>query len=136
MSGDALGQPSTIVEIVQAMVDVISSSGWLSPALAAMEMAQMVTQGCWERDSPLLQLPHFGKDLAAAATKAGVESVFDLTDMEVCSIASAPLGSKCIRSGPAARICIGADCRLSRPCLWETSMLQHLQRLLHPLPCL
>jgi len=28
----------------QAMVDVISSSGWLSPALAAMEVAQMVSQ--------------------------------------------------------------------------------------------
>jgi pre-mRNA-splicing helicase BRR2 len=68
--------------LLQAMVDVISSSGWLSPALAAMEVAQMVAQGCWERDSPLLQLPHFTTDLAAAAAKAGVESVFDLTDME------------------------------------------------------
>ena len=64
------------------MVDVISSSGWLSPALAAMEMAQMVAQGCWERDSPLLQLPHFTKELAALAAKGGVESVFDLADME------------------------------------------------------
>lgn len=26
------------------MVDVISSSGWLNPALKAMEMSQMVTQ--------------------------------------------------------------------------------------------
>lgn len=51
---------------------------------------QMAAQGCWERDSPLLQLPHFTKELAAAATKAGVESVFDLTDMEVhaCAILS------------------------------------------------
>lgn len=38
------------------MVDVISSSGWLNPALAAMELSQMVTQGLWERDSPLLQV--------------------------------------------------------------------------------
>ncbi len=65
------------------MVDVISSSGWLAPALAAMEMAQMVAQGCWERDSPLMQLPHFTKDLAALATKSDVESVFDLAEMEV-----------------------------------------------------
>lgn len=28
----------------QAIVDVIASNGWLSPALAAMEMSQMTTQ--------------------------------------------------------------------------------------------
>lgn len=28
----------------QAMVDVISSNGWLNPALAAMEMSQMASQ--------------------------------------------------------------------------------------------
>ena len=41
---------------LQAIVDVISSSGWLRPALAAMEMCQMVTQGMWERDSVLMQV--------------------------------------------------------------------------------
>lgn len=68
---------------MQATVDVISSSGWLNPALAAMEMSQMVTQGLWERDSVLLQLPHFTKDLAAACKEAGVESIFDIQEMEV-----------------------------------------------------
>ncbi|EYU41212.1 hypothetical protein MIMGU_mgv1a000056mg [Erythranthe guttata] len=37
--------------LLQAMVDVISSSGWLNLALLAMEVSQMVTQGMWERDS-------------------------------------------------------------------------------------
>ncbi|CAI5971829.1 unnamed protein product, partial [Closterium sp. NIES-64] len=68
--------------LLQAMVDVLSSSGWLSPALAAMELSQMVTQGLWEKDSPLLQLPHFTKELAAKFTAKGIESVSDLVDMD------------------------------------------------------
>ena len=66
----------------QATVDVISSSGWLNPALTAMEMSQMAAQAMWDRDSHLLQLPHVGKDLAAKAAAAGVETVFDLQEME------------------------------------------------------
>jgi hypothetical protein len=37
---------------------VISSSSWLNPALAAMELSQMVTQAVWDYDSPLKQIPH------------------------------------------------------------------------------
>ena len=44
-------------------MDVLSSNGWLSPAIAAMELAQMVTQAMWSKDSYLKQLPHFSKDL-------------------------------------------------------------------------
>ncbi|KAL2643968.1 hypothetical protein R1flu_011555 [Riccia fluitans] len=71
--------------LLQAMVDVISSSGWLNPALAAMELSQMVTQGLWERDSFLLQLPHFTKELAKRCQEnpgKSIESVFDLVEME------------------------------------------------------
>lgn len=70
--------------LLQAAVDVISSSGWLNPALAAMELSQMVAQGMWDRDSPLLQLPHVTKDLATKAATQGCDSVFQLTEMEVC----------------------------------------------------
>ena len=72
----------------QSVVDVISSSSWLNPALAAMEMAQMVTQGMWERDSVLTQIPHVTADTAARAKAHDppVETIFDLIDLEVsCS---------------------------------------------------
>lgn len=71
--------------LLQAMVDVISSSGWLSLALLAMEVSQMVTQGMWERDSMLLQLPHFTKELAKKCQEnpgKRIETVFDLLEME------------------------------------------------------
>jgi len=68
--------------LIQAMVDVLSSSGWLSPALAAMELCQMCVQGIWDRDPVLLQLPHMTKELANKAAKQGIEVVFDLMEME------------------------------------------------------
>ena len=35
---------SKAIRLIQASVDVLISNGWLSPAIAAMELAQMVTQ--------------------------------------------------------------------------------------------
>ncbi|CAL8467727.1 g7265 [Coccomyxa elongata] len=86
LAGDLAADQRTVVpqatRLLQATVDVISSSGWLNPALAAMEMSQMVSQALWERDSVLMQLPHFTKDLAAKCAAAGIESIFDLQEME------------------------------------------------------
>lgn len=70
------------LRLLQAMVDVISSSGWLAPALAVMELSQMSVQGLWDRDPVLMQLPHISRDLAKKCAAAGVESVFDVMDME------------------------------------------------------
>ncbi|XP_008218414.1 PREDICTED: DExH-box ATP-dependent RNA helicase DExH12-like [Prunus mume] len=84
----ALDQREVIISasrLLQAMVDVISSSGWLSLAILAMEVSQMVTQGMWERDSMLLQLPHFTKELAKRCQEnpgKSIETVFDLFEME------------------------------------------------------
>ncbi|CAN0921129.1 DExH-box ATP-dependent RNA helicase DExH12 [Linum grandiflorum] len=71
--------------LLQAMVDVISSNGWLNLALLAMEVSQMVTQGMWERDSVLMQLPHFTRELAKKCQEnpgKNIETVFDLVEME------------------------------------------------------
>ncbi|GJD07113.1 Putative U5 small nuclear ribonucleoprotein 200 kDa helicase [Galdieria sulphuraria] len=68
--------------LIQALVDVISSAGYLKAALAAMETCQMIIQGMWERDSLLLQLPHMDKERCDQLKEMGVESVFDFMEME------------------------------------------------------
>jgi len=68
--------------LLQATVDVISSSGWLAPALATMELSQMCVQGVWDRDSALLQLPHFTHEIAKKCAAAEIETIFDLMDMD------------------------------------------------------
>ena len=42
----------------------------------------MVTQAMWQRDPVLMQLPHVSRELAEACTAKGVETVFDLMEME------------------------------------------------------
>jgi hypothetical protein len=37
----------------------------------------------WERDSPLLQLPHVTADMVTKCKAAGIENVYDLMEMEV-----------------------------------------------------
>jgi len=73
---------SKAIRLIQACVDVLSSNGWLSPAIAAMVLAQMVTQGMWSKDSYLRQLPHFSKDVIERCQEKSVESVFDIMEME------------------------------------------------------
>jgi len=86
LSGDLSNDLAAVLpdatRLLQAIVDVISSSGWLAPALAAMELSQMLTQGQSEKDSALMQLPHVDKQCAARCAAAGVESVYDLVDLE------------------------------------------------------
>jgi len=68
--------------LIQACVDVLSTNGWLSPALAAMELSQMCTQAMWNKDSYLKQLPHFTNDIIEKCKQKNIESIFDVMDME------------------------------------------------------
>ncbi|BFY98347.1 hypothetical protein BsWGS_01387 [Bradybaena similaris] len=70
------------IRLIQACVDVLSSNGWLSPALAAMELAQMVTQAMWSKDSSLKQLPHFSTEIIKRCQEKNLESIFDIMEME------------------------------------------------------
>jgi len=70
------------VRLLQGLVDVISSCGWLTPALFAMELSQMIVQATTSNSSSLLQLPHFTVTLIEKSKKMKVEDVFDVMNME------------------------------------------------------
>lgn len=69
------GYPFCERAILQAMVRFISSNGWLSQALLAMDVSQMVTQVMCECDSMLLLLPHLTKELAKRCQEKGSDGV-------------------------------------------------------------
>lgn len=74
------------INLIQAVVDVISSNGWLKPALAAMELSQMIVQGLWNKDHVLKQIPHFSDEIIerckAHEGDDAVESVFDILALD------------------------------------------------------
>ncbi|KAF6208456.1 hypothetical protein GE061_016912 [Apolygus lucorum] len=70
------------IRLMQACVDVLSSNGWLAPAVAAMELAQMLTQAMWSKESYLRQLPHFTPDIIKTCLEKKVETVFDLMELD------------------------------------------------------
>ena len=74
------------INLIPAIVDVISSNGWLKPALAAMELSQMVVQGLWNKDNVLMQIPHFTKEIVgrceAYEGEEPIESVFDILTLD------------------------------------------------------
>ncbi|KAJ1551678.1 DEIH-box ATPase, partial [Nowakowskiella sp. JEL0078] len=76
---------SKIIPLIQACVDVISTQGWLSPALAAMELSQMTVQAMWDRDPLLRQIPHFSTQLIEQAKAQNIESVFEFSGMDDAS---------------------------------------------------
>lgn len=70
------------VRLLLGLVDVIASFGWLTPALFAMELSQMIVQATTSNSSPLMQLPHFSPALVDKAKKMKCEDIFDVMNME------------------------------------------------------
>ncbi|KAK1376814.1 DExH-box ATP-dependent RNA helicase DExH12 [Heracleum sosnowskyi] len=89
LHGDLAADQKQVVliasRLLPAMVDVIFFGGWLWLANCAMKVSQMVTQGLWDCDSMLLQLPYFTKELAQRCEDnpgTSVTSVYDFLEME------------------------------------------------------
>ncbi|KAF8382489.1 snrp-200, partial [Pristionchus pacificus] len=70
------------VRLVQACVDVLSSNGWLSPAIHSMELSQMLTQSMYSSEPYLKQLPHATPALLERAKAKKVESIFELLELD------------------------------------------------------
>ncbi|CDW82626.1 u5 small nuclear ribonucleoprotein 200 kda helicase [Stylonychia lemnae] len=70
------------IKLIHAMVDVISSHGYLKPALLCMELSQMTVQSMWVTQSPLLQLPGFTQDTVEALKSAKVDDIIDFMNMD------------------------------------------------------
>ena len=70
-----------VVKLLSACVDVMASEGYVN-ALKACDLTQMVVQAVWDSDSPLRQIPHFTPAIIKRCTDAGVEGVFELTELE------------------------------------------------------
>merc|ERR1712096_216151 len=75
------------LRLINACVDVLSSNGWLQPAITAMELAQMITQATWSRDSYLKQIPHFTSDVIRRCEKQEIKSVFDMSNEQLQDVA-------------------------------------------------
>ena len=72
--------------LVSALVDVVSTCGWLKAALAAMELAPMLKQGLLPNANPLRQIPFFDEARCARAlSEFQLEDVFDLLAMPQAS---------------------------------------------------
>ena len=68
-----------ILNLLSACVDVLSSEGHIN-AMTAMEMSQMVVQAMWDRDSPLLQIPHFTSEVVNTIESYEAFKVKDIYD--------------------------------------------------------
>eukprot|EP00095_Tigriopus_kingsejongensis_P005132 snap_masked-scaffold100_size373717-processed-gene-2.9 protein:Tk05132 transcript:snap_masked-scaffold100_size373717-processed-gene-2.9-mRNA-1 annotation:"u5 small nuclear ribonucleoprotein 200 kda helicase" len=73
---------SKAIRLIQACVDVLSSNGWLAPAIAAMELSQMVTQAMWNKESYLKQIPHLTQEVIERCVANNIDSVFDIVELE------------------------------------------------------
>ena len=45
-----------VVKLCHALVDIISSFGYLKPLILTMQLSQLLVQGLWIGDSKLLQI--------------------------------------------------------------------------------
>ncbi|KAI3652633.1 hypothetical protein MP228_002058 [Amoeboaphelidium protococcarum] len=71
------------VNLVYALVDVLSTAKMLDSVITSIELCQMLIQSMWsDRDSPLKQLPFFDANRLQKASDFGIESIYDLAEVD------------------------------------------------------
>ena len=68
--------------LLSALSDISANNGWLWPGIYSITLLQMLTQALWDKDSALLQLPHFTEELVEKCKENGVEDIVDLMNLE------------------------------------------------------
>jgi pre-mRNA-splicing helicase BRR2 len=68
------------LSMCHAAVDVASSFGWLTPALAALDVCQMIVRACWDRPSVFSQLPFATLDMIETLKSSSIDSLYELSD--------------------------------------------------------
>lgn len=63
------------IRILQAMIDVATQEGWITPALNCILLLQMLSQGLRQTQPAVACLPHMGKKVAARLAKSNVDSL-------------------------------------------------------------
>lgn len=63
----------TALNLLTAIVDVVASQAWLTPAMAAMRVCQMIVQGVWDSDPPLKQIN--------LPPVEGISSIYDFIEL-------------------------------------------------------
>lgn len=95
-----------VLRLIRSLVDVVSSAGWLKPALSAMELCQMIVQGMWDSDPWLAQLPHLDSQLVQRLREDhGVDTMDKLLDMDGSERAKALQSLSRTQMDDVARAC-------------------------------
>ena len=68
-------------QLISAVVDILAGNGMLN-ATTAMDISQMIIQGCWDIDSPLRQIPYFDKTILEKCEAKNIETVYDIMALE------------------------------------------------------
>ncbi|PRT55411.1 Pre-mRNA-splicing factor brr2 [Wickerhamiella sorbophila] len=92
-ASDLLEALDVVLRLIKATIDVLAGDGYLS-VLTALDLHQMVTQGMWAKESPLLQLPHVTRDIIDRCKDHDILGIHDFMAIEDDDLRLEVLGMK------------------------------------------
>lgn len=79
------------LQYLKAIIDLLSASGNLN-TLIAIDLHQMITQGLWDKDSPLKQIPYVDDAAVDRCMKNDITNIYDFLAIEEDDIRNFVLG--------------------------------------------